>query len=80
MFEDLKTLKHIVGIKQSTRAVECDSVLAAYVAKDADTNVIAPFERLCASKAIPITHIESKKALGEACGIEVDAAVAVILK
>ena len=80
MFEDLKNHKHIVGIKQSTRAVEADNVRAAYVARDADDTVIQPFAQLCASRLVPITMVESKKALGELCGIEVDAAVAVVLK
>ena len=80
MLEELKTDSKIVGFKQSIRAVEAGNAAKAFVAMDADVHVTAPFIHACEAKSVPIERCESCKALGSACGIDVGAAVAVLLK
>ncbi|MBO5505701.1 MAG: ribosomal L7Ae/L30e/S12e/Gadd45 family protein [Clostridia bacterium] len=78
--ERLKTEKHVVGLKQSVRAVEEDKASLAFVARDADYHVVFPFENLCREKNIQIEYVNNIKELGKACHVEVPTAVAVLLR
>ena len=79
MLEDLSTDKKVTGIKQSQKAVEDGEALKAYVASDCDDNVKQPFLDLCKQKDVQVVMADSMEQLGQACGISVGAAVAVIL-
>jgi large subunit ribosomal protein L7A len=49
-------------------------------AGDADERVMEPLRELCREEGIEVLETESMKALGMACGIEVGAAAAAVLK
>lgn len=80
MLEDLKGNNKVVGLKQSLKALEKDSVKTIYIAKDADEKVIRNIKDLCQKNSIEPVYAESMKVLGKACNIEVGAAVVCILK
>ncbi len=80
MLDDLKHCKKAVGVKQSTKAVENGVASNVIIARDCEQRVVRGIIDLCESKAIPVTYVDSMKQLGKACGIDVDAAVACILK
>ena len=80
MVEELKTDKKIVGFKQSLKAVKAGDAKKAFLALDADVHVSTPFLHACEAHKVPIEHCDSCKTLGEACGIDVGAAVAVLTK
>ena len=80
MLERLKSAHRVVGIKQSTRAVKDGNALMAFIAGDADRRVTQQLESLCIEKSIEVVRVGTMKELGEACGIDVGAASAVILK
>lgn len=80
MLSELSGEQKLVGIKQCTKAVEEGTVSLAYVAKDVAPTISEPFLRLCSRKNIPVIEIATKKELGELCGIDVKASVAVVLK
>lgn len=80
MPEEFEGAKKVVGIKQSTRAIEKGEVKVAYIAKDADESMIADFKELCARHGVKIVFIDTMKQLGKMCEIEVGAAAAVTLK
>ena len=80
MQSDMQDVRYFVGLKQSTEAVKKGQVKTAYVALDADEHVRLPFEALCEEMSVPVEHKESKAKLGKAFGINVSAAVAVVLK
>jgi large subunit ribosomal protein L7A len=80
LLEDLKHCKKTVGVKQSTKAVENGVAAAIIIAKDCEQRVVRGIIELCEKSSVPITYADSMKQLGKACGIEVDAAVACILK
>lgn len=80
MLEGLKTARKVVGIKQSTRAVKEGTASVAYVAKDAYRHVIQQLETLCIEKSIEVIMVDTMEELGKACGIEVGAASAIVLK
>ena len=79
MLEELKTDSKIVGFKQSLRAVKEGNAKKAFVAMDADVHVATPFVNACEEKGVAVEYCESCRVLGDACGIEVGAAVAVLL-
>lgn len=79
MTGDLKGKRFLVGIKQSTEALNQNRVAAAYVAKDAAACIREPFEALCREKQIEIHYYDTKQQLGRACGIDVGATCVVVL-
>jgi len=81
VIEYLKTAsKKTVGLKQSLKAVKNGRAEYAFVARDAEERVLAPFIEACREHSVMITYVDTMDALGRACGIEVGAAVACILK
>ncbi len=80
MLTELASLKPIVGIKQSKKAVSDGMAQSAYVALDADPDVTGPFCELCLEHGVRIVEVHTMEELGSACGINVGAAVAVLLK
>ncbi len=71
---------HVVGIKQSSRAVSDGLAKKAFAACDADPLVVDAFVRLCEESGVEIKRDCTMEELGKACGINVGAACAVILK
>ncbi|MBR3458588.1 MAG: ribosomal L7Ae/L30e/S12e/Gadd45 family protein [Selenomonadaceae bacterium] len=76
----LKNANRVIGIKQVTKAVRKGIVRDVYVADNADERCLAPLIALCGEQAMELFHVDSMKELGEACGIEVGAAAAAVLK
>ncbi|AUS07624.1 50S ribosomal protein L7ae-like protein [Laceyella sacchari] len=69
-----------IGTKQTKKAIEQGRALEVLVADDADPQIIYPILKLCKDRGIHVIHVESMKQLGKACGIEVGAATAAVLK
>ena len=80
MLTEFKQKNHVVGAKQTKRAVEGGSAEQVFLAEDADPRVTEPMEALCTGKDIPVVKVSSMKELGAACGISVGAAVAALLR
>ena len=80
MLEDLKSYKKVVGIKQSQKALENNTVKTVIIAKDTEEKVLRSIKELCQKYSVEIRYADSMKELGKACGIEVGAAVACLLK
>mgnify|MGYP005835222511 CR=1 FL=1 len=80
MLDDLRTGNKVVGLKQSTKALENGTVKTLFLAKDAEEKVINNLKQLSLKNSVHIVYVESMKQLGKACGIEVGAAVACVLK
>jgi len=51
-----------------------------FVADDAEKKVTKEIVELCNSKQIQIIHVNTMEDLGKACGIDINAAVAALLK
>ena len=80
MLEMLSKSRRVIGIKQTTRALQNGEAAEVFVALDAETRLTAPVRALCRETGIPLEEVETMRALGQACGIEVGAAVAAILR
>jgi len=77
--EALKAGKVKIGTKQTMKIVELGQAAEVYVAKDADARITTKVIQLCRRSAIPVTYVDTMKQLGRACGIEVGAAMAVLM-
>lgn len=80
MLSKLSTEDKVVGIKQSKKVIKEGRAAAVFVAADADARVKDPICALCSEKGVETVSVPTMKELGEACGIEVGAAVAVLLR
>lgn len=80
MLPNIKEKKKIVGTKQAKRAVENDEVELVYIAKDADGHIKDSLIKLCQERDVEICYVDTMKELGKACGIDVRAASAALLK
>ncbi|MCE4613340.1 MAG: 50S ribosomal protein L7Ae [Desulfurococcales archaeon] len=69
------------GTNETTKAVERGLARLVIIAEDVDPpEIVAHLPVLCDEKKIPYVYVPSKKKLGEAAGIEVQAASAAILE
>jgi large subunit ribosomal protein L7A len=70
----------VVGFKQSLRVIREGKAGIVYLAGDAADKIQQPVISLCGEYGLTITEAASMKELGAACGIDIAAAVAVVLK
>ncbi|MEF9987554.1 MAG: ribosomal L7Ae/L30e/S12e/Gadd45 family protein [Christensenella sp.] len=81
MFEKLENAPNkVVGLKQLLRGLLNDEVTTVYIADDADDDLKKRVMEAIGEKDIHIVSVESMLELGTACGIDVGAACAAILK
>lgn len=80
LMELRKQNKLKVGVKQSARAINDGRVATLFVAKDCEQHVVRNIVDSAQERNVQIVYVESMKKLGDACGIDVGAATAVIIK
>jgi large subunit ribosomal protein L7A len=80
VLEGLRGKNKTVGIKQTTKAVAAGKAKTVFIARDADTKVIDNLINQCNENMLEVVYVDSMKNLGKACGIEIGAAAAAILK
>lgn len=78
--EDLKSTAHVVGMKETERAIEKQEAACVFIASDCDERIARPLLEACQSSGISVEQGFTKKEIGRACGIKVKAASAAILK
>ena len=72
--------RRIVGTKQLLRALDEGKIAHAFVAADADLLLTKRVVDRCFERNIPCTQVDTMEQLGRACGIDVKAAAAGLLK
>ena len=77
---NLSEMNLVVGAKQLKKAVKAGRAKYVFLAENADPAVTEPLEILCTANHIQITWVRTMAELGRACGIEVGAAAAAVLK
>ncbi len=70
----------VVGVKQTEKAVAKQAAEAVYIANDADERVTAKLLAQCEAQGVTVVMAGNMQELGKACGINVKAAAAAILK
>ncbi len=79
MLIKLRQNEKVVGAKQVKRAISNSQAEVVFIALDADKNVTDEIVELSKEKEVYIQYVEKMKDLGEACGIDINAAVAALL-
>ena len=72
--------KKVVGTRCLLKAIEAGQVSEAYLAMDADLFIFRQVNEACKKAGVPMVQVDTMKALGEACRIQVKTASAGILK
>jgi len=80
MIEELKSNSKLIGLKQSTRAIEEGQVTKAFAALDSAPEILKKLVGLCEINGVEIEYVETMAELGEVCEIDVGASIAVITK
>ena len=70
----------VVGTKQLLRALEEGNVKTVFVAADADVFLTKRVTDFCLDRDIPCLEVPTAKDIGTACGIDVPAAAAGVLR
>lgn len=73
------TQDHVVGVKQTRRALANGRVDTVYLAQDADPALTDPIAAQAEGLSIPVNREMTMAQLGRACGIAVKAACAATL-
>lgn len=68
----------IIGTKQTIKAMNNGEVSEVFIAKDADQHITDKLLAEAKKCNIPYVIVDSKKKLGKACNIEVDATTVAI--
>jgi large subunit ribosomal protein L7A len=68
----------IIGTKQTIKAINNGEVEEVFIAKDVDRHITDKVLEVAKKQNIPCTEVDSKKKLGEACGIDVNASTVAI--
>ena len=76
--ESLRDAERVIGVKQVTKAVQKSRADAVFLADDADGRMTEPLLQLAEEMGVPVVHVPTKQALGEACSIKRSAAAAVL--
>lgn len=71
---------HLVGTKQTLKAIKSNRAEKVYVAKNAASYVVDPIIKECAERNIEVIYIDDMHELGNACKIQVKAATVAVLK
>ncbi len=78
--ERIKSSAHVVGLKQTKKAVEAGNAEVVFIARDADGHVVFPLEKMCEGKAIEVVYVNNMKELAKAAHVDVPTAVVTIVK
>jgi len=68
----------IIGTKQTIKAIKNGDVQEVFVAVDADERVTKEVVEVAKQFGVSYTEVNSKKELGQACAIDVDASTVAI--
>lgn len=71
--------KKVIGLKQTMKYIQNNKGKCLYVAKNADEKLTDPVVTLAKKRLLKITYVDTMKRLGMFCGIEVGAAVALLI-
>jgi large subunit ribosomal protein L7A len=69
-----------VGLRQTMKAVQKGLAQTVFVAGDADERIMKELLGACRAGGVAVVEASSMSALGKACGIDVGAAAAAIVK
>ncbi|MDP4132596.1 MAG: ribosomal L7Ae/L30e/S12e/Gadd45 family protein [Bacillota bacterium] len=78
MLSELNIAEKAIGIKQSKKKIRSGEAKKVFLAKDAAPNLISGIVDDCEKSGIDVEWVSTMKELGNACEIDVGAAIAVV--
>lgn len=78
--DELRTAAKTVGVKQTRRVIREGNALRVFLAEDAEERIKQPMLELCKECGVPVVSVGSMTELGAACGIDIGASAAAVLK
>lgn len=79
MISELASLKKVIGVKQSRKAIRESRAKRVYLACDADPAITDPVAENCLAASIPVEREYTMAQLGHACHITVGASVVAVV-
>lgn len=79
MLSQLAAAAKVVGVKQSKKAIRDGKAARVLIALDAEQRVLRPICDLCREMNVPVEEVATMAELGDACSIDVGAAVVAVL-
>jgi large subunit ribosomal protein L7A len=70
----------VIGLKQTIKYIKNGQGKCLYVAKNAEGKLTAPIIELAKRNLLEVAYVDTIKELGTLCGIDVGAAVALVLR
>ena len=80
MLKELRSRDKAIGVKQSRRAIREGRARQVFLACDADPALTGPLLAQCREKTVTVESGCTMRELGQAAGIQVGAAVVVLLE
>ena len=76
----LDTQHKVIGFKQSKKAIQEQQASCVFLAQDVEERLADPIRQLCRQNGVEVVPVATMQQLGQACGIDVGAAVAAVLR
>jgi len=70
----------VAGLKQVQRCARSGLLAKAYIARDADEEIVTRLIAVCEKQHVPVDGAHTMHQIGSACGLEVGSACAGVLK
>ncbi|MBE6993336.1 MAG: 50S ribosomal protein L7ae-like protein [Ruminococcaceae bacterium] len=80
MLSELARGKKVTGLKQTKRAVAEGRAAVVYIADDAEERLRRDLTALCSAHDVPVAAVSTMLTLGRACGIQIGASSAALLR
>lgn len=72
--------ERIVGIREVTKALKAGKAKTVFIAADTESKLVEEIIAICQQAQVSVVEVASRDELGQACQIEVGAAVAALNK
>ena len=79
MLTELADASKVIGLKQTKKALRDARAKKVYLSMNCDIRLRETITALCAEGNVPLVEVATMDELGNACGIQVGAAVAAII-
>ncbi len=80
MIDEVRSKKAVVGTRRALKLIESGNASKAFVAGNVEPGITRRILDACKAHGVAIELVATKAELGKACGIDVDASVAVLPK
>ena len=80
MLSEVRSKNAVIGMRRALKLIEADKASKAFIAGNVEPGITRRILDACKAHKVDIELVATKQELGRACGIDVDASVAVLPK